>query len=256
MLNGSKLVSSAKKNEMIKSWNILGPFDFDVSGIIKDMVYFENERGPNTECKVGRKEFAEIFDKNLAPLAMVPREGDKCTVYGTESSWQFLRSPEEVYTFGNFHTYNCFGSVFAHSVISSEEDARVSFKLVQRSWARMVVYVDGKKVFDSEGIVPVSDPAGYTFRYFLFDADIKAGGSNVTLVCAKMCRWTDVGFGLSSTSHDLNAHTLIPKGMKYEERQALEDVIESFEIDRELYYDADELAVTTSTFGAIEITRK
>lgn len=253
MLNESKLVSSSGKNEMIKSWNILGPFDFDASGIVEGLVYFEGERGPNTDCQVGRKEFAGIFDRNLGPLTMEPREGDKCTVYNIEGDWHFLRSPEDVYTFGDFHTYNCFGSIFAHSVVSAGEDARVSFRLVQRSWARMVIYVDGKEAFDSEGIVPVSDPAGYSFRYFLFDADIKAGGSNINLVCAKMGRWTDVGFGLCSTSHDLKAHTLIPKDMSFDERQALENVIGSVEIDRELYYDADEVAVTCSSQDAIEL---
>jgi hypothetical protein len=254
MLNGSTLVSAARKNEMIKSWNILGPFDFDVSDTVRGLLFFEGERGgPDGDCLTGRKEFAAIFDRNLGPLGMVPREGDTCTVYGIESTWKFLRSPEEVYSFGNFHTYNCFGSVFAHSLIGAAEDARVGFKLVQRSYARMAVYVDGRKVFDSEGIRPVSDPAGYSFRYFLFDADIKAAGSSVSLVCAKMCRWTDVGFGLCSTSHDLSARTLIPPGMKGEERQALEDAIGSVEIDRELYYDADDLAVTTGPAGAVEL---
>jgi hypothetical protein len=259
MLNGSKLISSPKKNEMIKSWNILGPFDFDVSDTVQGLLFFEGERGgPNGDCQTGRKEFAAIFDKNLAPLSMVPSEGDTCTVYGIESPWKFLRSAEDVYTFGNFHTYNCFGAVFAHSVISladnTAEDARVSFKLVQRNHARMTVYVDGKKVFDSERIRPANDPAGYSFRYFLFDADIKAAGSNVSLVCAKMCRWTDVGFGLCSTSHNLSARTLIPGAMKPEDRQALEDAIGSVEIDRELYYDADDLAVGTDVPGGIELS--
>jgi hypothetical protein len=252
MLNGSKLVFPVKKNDMIKAWNILGPFDFDVSDTVKGLTYFE--MGPGSECQTGREEFAAIFNKNTAPLGLTPQEGDKCTVYGIESAWKFLRSPEDVYTFGEFHTYNCFGAVFAHSVINANEDARVRFKLVQRSFARMLVSVDGKTVFDSETVLPVSDPAGYSFRYYLFDADIKAEGSNVSLVCAKMCRWTDVGFGLCSTSHDLNARTLIPKGMKFEDRLALEEAVENVEIERELYYDGDEVAVTTAASGGIELS--
>lgn len=254
MLNGPKLASRVEKNGMIKSWNILGPFDFDVSGTIQDLLFFEYEKGgPYSDCPTGREEFREIFEKNLAPLSTAGREGDRCRVYGIESSWKFLRSPEDVYTFGNFHTYNCFGSVFAQSVLSSGEDARVSFKLVQRSHARMVVYVDGRKVFDNEGVSPIPDPAGHSFRYFLFDADIKAAGSTLSLVCAKMCRWTDVGFGLSSTSHDLSAHTLIPAGMKLPEREALEEAVGSVEIDRELYYDEDDLAVGVEAPGGAGI---
>jgi hypothetical protein len=106
MLNGSKLISALKENEMIKSWNILGPFEFDVSDKVEGLVYFENKWGPNSECQVGRKEFAEIFDKNLTPLTMIPHEGDKCVAYGIENSWHFLSSPEELYFFGNFIYYN------------------------------------------------------------------------------------------------------------------------------------------------------
>jgi hypothetical protein len=253
MLNGAKLNFSAQKNEMIKAWNILGPFDFDVSDTVQGLMYFE--MSPDSDCQTGRKEFAAIFDKNLAPLTgPAPKEGDNCTVYGIESPWKFLRSPEDVYTFGDFHTYNCFGAVFAHSIISAGEDAKVSFRLVQRSLARMVVYVDGKKVFDNEHIQPIPDPAGYSFRYFLFDADIKAAGSSVSLVCAKMSRWTDVGFGLCSTSHALTAHTLVPAGMSLDERQTLEDAMENVEIEREFYYDGDELAVIANASGSVQLT--
>jgi hypothetical protein len=118
----------------------------------------------------------------------------------------------------------------------------------------MVVYVDGDPVFDSEKVEPIRDPAGYTFGYFLFEASIKASGSNVSLVAAKMGRWTDVGFGLYSTSHDLNAHTLIPEGMSLDQRQALEDTIENVEIEREFYYDGDELAVITGAHNGVELS--
>ena len=247
MLNASQLVQSAAKNSLLKSWNILGPYDFDVSDKAKGLSFFEK----NSDGKTGRKEFAEIFENDLSVLDTNPSEGDAYTVYSIESNWSFLRSPEEVYSFGNFHTYNCFGAVFAHSILSTEADSVVSFRLVQRSPARMIVCVDGKRVFDNENINPTPDSAGYTYGYFCFDALVKAAGSSVMIAVAKMGRWTDVGFALSSTSHALEARTALPTGVTLKQRQDIENALGNLEIEREFYYDGDDIIVISDAFDGV-----
>ena len=235
----SALLHNAKKGAPIKAWNILGPFDFDVSKRVNGLTWFEN-----TQIDNGIDVFEDILAEALPLLKQTPRENQEQHLFGENRRWAFLRTPEEVCAFGNFHVYNCFGAVLAHSVIEAGGGGRFKFKLVSRSSARLIVSVDGATVFDSGYAPGEPDPAGPPFSDYFFEADIKTGGSDFMICVAKMCRWTNIGFALICEDCDLTAHTAAPDGMSPELRQSIEDAADSIEIEREIYYDGDELSVT------------
>lgn len=252
MSQPSALVFKAKKGESIKAFNILGPYDFDVSKRINGLTWFENQTLDN-----GLDVYTDIAREALPLLAGRPRENKEQALFGETRRWTFLRTPEEVCAFGNFHVYNCFGAVLAHSVVDAGADARVSFTLVTRSTSCVTVTVDGKTVYDSGFALGAPDPAGPPFADHFFEADLKAGGSDVMVFVAKMCRWTNIGFALISSSHDVTARTVLPEGVTLERRQKLEDAANSFEMEREFFYDGDEVAVSAAfDSAAINVSAK
>ncbi|MCD6378654.1 MAG: hypothetical protein J7L99_07390 [Planctomycetes bacterium] len=229
----------------IKPWLILGPFYRDLSNEVKGVSLFEADF--RTNCDNGRETLQRCISHAEPILLNRHREGDNQGYLGHPGTWQLVRRDEPVLMWGEYFIRNHLCSAFLTTLVKPTKPGKTLFKLVLPITSYGVIYLNGKKIFDTDKVAFISRKAvGWSWWYdYEFHANLKSGDNVLNIGLFRIARNARVGFGLKC-NRPLTAQIPIADGMSYPRRAKIEQDLRAIRLERDLFYDSDTVGVHIS----------
>ena len=220
--------------EIVKPWLMMGPIYRDVSDEVVGLTLFEGRHTTN-----GQGVLRSYVEEAEAILASEPREGEAGVFAGEAGRWDLVRRPEKVLMWGRYNISNHLVAGFLTARVRPEKAGPAAFRLLMRISSRAQVYLNGKRVFDTEGAQVAG--RGGTFEY-RFEAELKAGDNVLNVGLFRIGRMAQVGMRLEC-DQALTVKAPVHGGLSEDQRAKVEGDVQALRLEKDIFYDAHTIGV-------------